>query len=56
MWNLALLWDDDVLILCSREMRECDFMLTRSDTGAGQPVALIMTHNVMAAALAFKFV
>ena len=52
MWNLALLWDDDVLILCSREMRECDFMLTRSDTGAGQPVALIMTR--MAAALAFN--
>ena len=44
-WNLALLWDDDVLILCSREMRECDFMLTRSDTEAGQPVALIMTRT-----------
>ena len=25
-------------------MRECDFMLARSDTGAGQPVALIIAR------------
>ena len=34
----------------SWEMRECDFMLARSDTGAGQPEALIITR--MAAAMA----